>query len=186
MIAFEKVLAAVIEIGWSRLSNSDARNHAKHLFRAMEQYEVNDEWRAAAFLAQWAHETGGWRWMRELGGPSYFDRYDGRKDLGNTEPGDGYRYRGRGYCMLTGRRNYTYMGNALALPLVEQPDMAELPAIASRIAGRYWEDKQLNELADEGKFKSITMLINGGLNGFEDRKKKYYMAKRVLEREGYG
>ena len=180
MIEFDRVLSVIKATGWSRLSDADARNHAQHLYRAMEQYEVNDAWRAAAFLAQWAHETGGWRWMKELGGPSYFSKYDGRKDLGNIEPRDGYRYRGRGHCMLTGRANYAKYGKKLNLPLLDQPDLAASPAISARIAGQYWDDHGLNELADEGKFKSITMLICGGLNGWEDRKRKYEIAKRLL------
>lgn len=180
MIEFDKVYRAIEATGWSRMSPADVRNHAQHLYRVMERYEINDAWRASAFLAQWAHETGGWRWMRELGGPSYFKKYDGRKDLGNTEPGDGYKYRGRGHLMLTGKHNFKKYGEKLNLPLLEQPDLAESPAISALIAGQFWDDHKLNELADEGKLKSITMIINGGLNGWEDRKKKYEIIRSVM------
>lgn len=181
MIPVEKVGAVVLATGWGRLLLVDAHYHAYHLHAAMEMYEVDTLLRAAAFLAQWAHETGGWRWMRELGGPSYFTKYDFRKDLGNTESGDGYRFRGRGYCMLTGRYNYDIAGRKLNLPLIEQPDLAASLPAAARIAGQYWVDNGLNEYADEGKIKTITLKINGGLNGYADRKSKYEIAKGLLK-----
>lgn len=180
MIPLEKVIAVVEATGWGRLLPADAHYHAYHLHQAMEEFEIDTPLRVAAFLAQWAHETGGWRWMRELGGPSYFAKYDFRQDLGNTEPGYGYRYRGRGYLMLTGKANYEQYGRKFNLPLLEQPELVESPAVSARIAGQYWTDHGLNEFADEGKIKTITLKINGGLNGYADRKSKYEIAKGLL------
>lgn len=181
MIPIEKVIAVVEATGWSRLLSADAHYHAHHLRAVMAELAINTPLRAAAFLAQWAHETGGWRWMKELGGPLYFKKYDFRQDLGNTEPGDGYRYRGRGYPMLTGKANYEKYGKKLNLPLLEQPSLAESPAVSARIAGQFWIDHGLNEFADEGKIKTITLKINGGLNGFADRKRKYEIAKGIMK-----
>lgn len=126
--------------------------------------------RVAAFLAQLAHESAGFRYLEEIWGPTPAQRrYEGRADLGNTQPGDGYRYRGRGWIQLTGRHNYRTYGALLGLPLEAQPDLAAQPGTAARIACAYWDQRKLNALADAGDFVGITRRINGGLNGLPDR-----------------
>jgi putative chitinase len=147
---------------------------------AMAEADIVTPLRMAAFLAQTAHETGGYRWFRELGSDRYFERYEGRQDLGNTEPGDGPRYKGRGFIMITGRANYRAAGQALRLPLEEHPELAEAPEAAARIAAWYWHSRRLNRLADEGDFIGITKRINGGLNGLADRERYYARAKHIL------
>lgn len=148
----------------------------KGLVSAMFNYDIIGKNRESMFLAQLAHESGGFRWDHELGNKAYFSRYDGRKDLGNTNPGDGYLYRGRGYIQLTGRANYIFYGKKLAIDLVGKPDLAATPVVASRVACQYWVDhknkagKNCNSLADSGDFIAITRLINGGTNGLSDRK----------------
>ena len=88
----------------------------------------------AYILATAYHETGHkMQPVVERGKRSYFDKYEGRKDLGNTEPGDGFLYRGRGHVQLTGRRNYTNQGKRLGINLVGDPDLALLPEISARI-----------------------------------------------------
>ncbi len=131
--------------------------------------------RACAFLAQIAHETGGFRHLRELGDARYLARYDGRADLGNTRPGDGARYRGRGYIMLTGRYNYRAAAEALDLPLLMEPERLETPPVAARAAVWWWNARGLNRLADAGppRFAVLTRAINGGLNGLADRRARY-------------
>lgn len=135
-----------------------------------------------AFLAQIGHESGGLRFVREL---STGEQYEGRGDLGNTEPGDGVRYKGRGLIQLTGRANYRRAGQALGKPFEENPELVEEPQNAMDVAGWYWRKgsalKDLNDLADTmqvGKpmsgvnldaFTRITKGVNGGLNGLSHR-----------------
>lgn len=147
---------------------------------AMAEADITTPLRIAAFVAQTAHETGGYRWFRELGSDTYFERYEGRVDLGNVEPGDGPRYKGRGFLMITGRANYRAAGRALRLDLEGHPEIAEAPEVAARIAGWYWQSRGLNALADAEDFRAITRRINGGLNGLEDRERYYARAKAVL------
>jgi predicted chitinase len=147
---------------------------------AMQEANIDTPMRQSAFLAQIAHETGGFRWFHELGSDTYFRRYDGRVDLGNTQPGDGARFKGRGFIQITGRTNYQRVGAALGLDLIDNPALAETPAVGARIAAWYWQTRDLNALADRGAFISITRRINGGLNGLADREAYYERAKRVL------
>lgn len=96
--------------------------------------------------------------------------YGGRDDLGNTEEGDGYRFRGRGYTQLTGRDNYQSVGDALGIDLVNNPDMAKDPEIAAKVATHYWQSRDgLSEAAKKGDNREVTRLINGGTNGLADR-----------------
>ncbi|MFC4428017.1 glycoside hydrolase family 19 protein [Deinococcus navajonensis] len=137
--------------------------------------------RVAAFLAQLAHESCGFLYLEELWGPtSAQQRYEGRADLGNTQPGDGYRFRGRGWIQLTGRHNYRKFGARLGLPLEAQPDLAARPDVAARLAVAYWTDRGLNALADAGQFREITRKINGGLNGLADRERYHQLARAAL------
>ena len=150
---------------------------------AMAWAEINTFERVTAFLAQIAHETGGFKWFRELGNDSYFDKYEGREDLGNTEPGDGARYKGRGYIQCTGRYNYTRAGYDLNLDLVNQPEMAESPEVGAYIAAWYWNKHDLNRYADAGDtgaMRAITKRINGGYNGLSDRLAYWERAKEAL------
>lgn len=136
---------------------------------AMAEFEINTSKRIAAFLAQIGHETEGLRFMEELGGAAYFARYDGREDLGNTQPGDGARYHGRGLIQLTGRSNYREFGAALGLPLEQNPGIAAQVENGARIAGLYWRRRGCNAQADLDRFEAITRRINGGLNGLASR-----------------
>jgi putative chitinase len=123
------------------------------------------------FMAQLAHESGGFKHLTELGGRKYFDRYEGRKDLGNTQSGDGYKYRGRGFIQLTGRANYTEMSKKLGVDLVNNPELASTPEIATQIAAEFWRSRGLDKLAQEDNIRGITKRINGGYNGLADRKR---------------
>src|SRR5215467_14480028 len=106
--------------------------------------------------------------------------YEGRRDLGNTQPGDGKRYKGRGPIQLTGRANYRRAGKALGLDLEKDPAKAADPAVGFRVAGWFWKTHGLNELADKGDFREITRRINGGYNGLASRQAFYKKAKEVL------
>lgn len=107
-------------------------------------------------------------------------RYEGRKDLGNTEPGDGFKFRGRGLIQTTGRANYAATGEALGIDLLRDPTLLALPENAARSAGWYWQSRGLNALADLGDFRRITLRINGGTNGLADRQALYTAAQAVL------
>lgn len=151
------------------------------LNEAMDTFDVNTSLRRAAFLAQIAHESGELNFIKEIWGPTEAQKgYEGRTDLGNTEIGDGSKFRGRGLIQITGRNNYRLVGNALGLPLLFHPEMLELPQYAAMSAAWFWEIHGLNILADAGDFKAITKKINGGYNGFVQRKEFYERAKAVL------
>lgn len=137
--------------------------------------------RQAAFLAQIGHESQGLLYAREIWGPTPAQqRYEGRVDLGNVQPGDGRRYLGRGFVQVTGRANYRRAGVALGLPLETRPELLELPQHAARSAGWFWESHGLNALADAGDFVRITKIINGGTNGLAERQALWARAKEAL------
>jgi putative chitinase len=144
---------------------------------AMSEFGIDTAIRQAAFLAQVGHESGQLLYVKELASGA---AYEGRADLGNTQPGDGVRYKGRGLIQITGRANYTTCGFALELGLVEQPELLEESDNAARSAGWFWYNNQLNELADNDDFLSITRRINGGTNGLADRQVLYARAKKAL------
>jgi putative chitinase len=126
--------------------------------------------RLAAFLGQCCHESGGWRYMREIWGPTETQqRYEGRRDLGNNQPGDGHRFMGRGMIQITGRANYADMGHRLDLDLTGNPALAEQPDTAVWTACQFWKSRGLNDLADRGDTVGITRRINGGTNGLAER-----------------
>lgn len=146
--------------------------------------EINTPVRLAAFLAQLLHESAGLRYMHELWGPTQAQLgYEGREDLGNTEPGDGERFRGRGPIQITGRANYKAFGERLGLDLLGHPELAATPRVGFLIAAHFWKLKHLNLLADQGTkaaFVTITRRVNGGINGLEDRLAKWRQARRLL------
>jgi putative chitinase len=148
---------------------------------AMEAYEINTPARQAAFLAQVGHESGGLHWLVELWGPTDAQkRYEGRADIGNTQIGDGYKYRGRGLIQVTGRANYKSASAALATDLITSPEKLGQPDLACRSAGWFWQSHGLNALSDAGQFETITRRVNGGLNGQADRLALYTISQGVL------
>lgn len=144
---------------------------------AMDEFEINTPLRAAAFLAQLAHESGGLQYMEEIASGA---AYEGRRDLGNTQPGDGKRFKGHGPIQITGRANHKTYGDKLGVDLIADPKLAATKEVGFRVAGCFWKDHGLNELADQQKFETITRRINGGLNGLADREHYYARAKREL------
>ena len=144
-------------------------------------YHINTPLRLAHFLAQIDNESGGFKYLSELGGKSYFDKYEWRKDLGNTQKGDGFRFRGRGYIQVTGRYNYLTLSKDTGIDFVNNPDLlaTEVNAIVS--ACWFWSKRKLNALADKDDLVGITRRVNGGLNGLEDRRKKLAKWKAVIK-----
>ena len=96
-----------------------------------------------------------------------------KSKMGNTEDGDGYKYRGRGMIQLTGKANYEKYGKLLGIDLVKNPDLANDPAIAAQLATAYWKENNLGKAAREGDVAKVTQKINGGQNGAADREAKY-------------
>jgi putative chitinase len=141
------------------------------------EWGIDSPQRVAAFLAQLAHESGSLRYVRELASGL---AYEGRADLGNTQPGDGVKFKGRGLIQITGRANYLACGAALGVELIDTPERLEDPDLAARSAGWFWSTRKLNELADAGDFRKITRRINGGYNGWDDRLAYYERAKAAL------
>jgi len=128
---------------------------------------MQNELRLAHFLAQLVHESGSFRYMEEIASGA---AYEGRADLGNTQPGDGKRYKGRGPIQITGRANYRTFGRAIGIDIENHPEIAAIPSIGLHLACEYWKVKGLNAFADADDVTTITKRINGGLNGFADRK----------------
>ena len=159
------------------LSSSRASECLPHLERAMAEAAIDNRMRKAAFLAQLAHESAELRYFEELMDGS---EYENRRDLGNTHPGDGRRYKGRGPIQLTGRANYRSAGLALGIDLEGNPQRAADLDVGFRVAAWFWMSHNLNALADAGEFNLITRKINGALNGIESRRKYYHRALAVL------
>ena len=148
---------------------------------AMGRFQIVGSKRVAAFIAQIGHESGQLIYVREIWGPTPAQaRYEGRKDLGNTFAGDGFKYRGRGLIQITGRANYAECGEALGLDLINHPELLEQPQHACMSAAWFWASRGLSTLADAGKFDTITRRINGGQNGATDRQALYDKALKVL------
>ena len=145
---------------------------------AMSEYSI--DWtpvREAAFLAQIAHESGSFNYVRELASG---EAYEGRADLGNMAEGDGVRFKGRRLIQITGRSNYIACGDALGVDLVDEPSLLERPDLAARSAAWWWDAHGCNGIADSGDFRALTKRINGGYNGLAERLAYYERAKEAL------
>jgi putative chitinase len=166
------------------LTRKAAATYAPPLSDALEQYDITTPARMAAFIAQIAHESGELLFWEEIWGPTEAQKgYEGRADLGNFEPGDGFRYRGRGPLQVTGRANYRACGAKLGLDLESDPDLVATPDVGFRCAALFWDDKRLNLLADResaAAFAVITKRINGGLNGLAERDRYHAAARQAF------
>lgn len=158
-------------------STATLAKYVDPLNAAMEEFEINTAARRTMFLAQLAHESGGFRYVREIASG---EAYEGRADLGNVQAGDGVRYKGRGLIQITGRANYAECGAALDLDLIEHPELLETPENACRSAAWFWKARGLNQIADDGDFRKITKRINGGYNGLDDRVALLERAQQVI------
>lgn len=137
--------------------------------------------RLAHFMAQLIHETGGFHYMEEIWGPTPAQaRYEGRDDLGNDQPGDGLRFKGRGPIQVTGRANYRRYGNLIGIGLEQHPEVAAIPSIGLHVALVYWKDRNINVAADADDVEAVTRKINGGVNGLADRKAALTRMKALI------
>ncbi len=167
----------LIQIAGSYAAKDRLRELAPAMNQTLVKYEINTPRRIAHFIAQLAHESDRFRAMAEYASG---EAYENREDLGNTEPGDGKRFKGRGLIQLTGRANYRQFSQAVGEDFVANPTKLEQLPYCVLAAGWFWHDRNLNPLADQDDVVAITRRINGGTNGLEDRKDFLQKAKAVL------
>lgn len=170
-------------------SNDNMQSTVAGLARAGIGAGLNRPHRLAHFLGQLAHESQGWKYDKEIWGPTAAQRrYDTRTDLGNTAAvdGDGFRYRGRGPIQITGRSNYAAFRDWARRMDPQAPDFVSDPdaVLSDPWEGLgpiwYWETRGLNVYADADNLRGITQGINGGTNGLADRQARYVRSALVL------
>ena len=179
----------------------------KPLTDAFIKYNISTTQRQASFIGQCQHESNNFRTLEEnlhysANGlmrtwPSRFPSLDVAEQyaqnpqkiadkvyagrMGNNEDGDGWKYHGRGVIQLTGKDNYAFCGQALKLPLLDNPDLLLEPMNAAMSAGWFWNKKGLNSAADVSGWEEVTRKINGGVLGLNDRIAKINQALQILE-----
>lgn len=162
----------------AKLSDSLRLPAAQELIRQAEAAGI-EGLELAQFLAQCAHETHNFRSLKEWGKPADFRKYDIKynpqkaKILGNTKPGDGLKYIGRGFIQLTGKYNYQKAQKELGIPIADKPELLEDPKIAAQVAVWYWQHRVSPKVDDFSNTHEVTKPINSRLNGLEDRKSKF-------------
>jgi putative chitinase len=151
--------------------------HEVYLKKTAQQAGIQGQ-ELIAFLSQCAHETLDFKHMKEIGGKLDFKKYDPRfaprkaKILGNTKPGDGAKYKGRGYIQITGKYNYEQAGKALGLDLVNKPELVEKPEVAAKVAVWYWKTRVANKVDSFKDTGDVTKQINPGMKHLDQRKEK--------------
>lgn len=163
-----------------RARDEDVADFSSRLQQVMANRHIDTPLRQAHFLAQVGHESGEFRFRAEIANG---EAYQGRVDLGNLQPGDGRRFKGRGLIQLTGRANYGEYGRAIGreAELLATPELVETdPDLCVDVAGWFWAKKNLNNLADVDDLTSLTKRVNGGLNGIDDRRRLLLRAKALL------
>jgi predicted chitinase len=148
------------------------------LNKCLHTFEITTPARLRHFLSQTAHESGGGRYKEELADGS---AYEGRSDLGNTQPGDGPRFKGAGYIQLTGRANY----QAFASYIKDQNVMQGVSYVAAKYpfssAGYWWQSNRMNALCDGSpSVEAVTRRVNGGVNGLEERTMYYNRCLKII------
>ncbi len=146
----------------------------------MADRTIDTPLRQSHFLAQIGHESGELRYTEELASG---EAYEGRADLGNTQPGDGPRFKGRGLIQLTGRSNYADYGNDIGEDLLSDAGakrVSDEDGLAVGVACWFWATRGLNRLADADDLEAVTRRINGGLNCLEHRRELLLRARGLL------
>jgi putative chitinase len=150
----------------------------KDLNDCLDRFQINTPNRMCHFLSQTAHESGGLQWLQELasGGD-----YEDRTDLGNTQPGDGPKYKGAGVIQLTGRCNYQAFSDFIHDPNVMNGVGYVSTTYPFSSAGFWWHNNEMNDLCDRGaSVEQVTERVNGGFNGLADREAYYQQACQVI------
>lgn len=163
---------------------SNINRALKPLNDTLVKFNINTPLRIAHFIAQVAHESGAFQYLKEIASGAAYDTGRLAARLGNTPEadGDGQKYKGRGYIQLTGTSNNRLFDEFTGRKhdLMNHPERLEQPDLAMLAAGWYWSRNDLNNLADRDDLLSITKRINGGTNGLEDRRNYLKNAKKVL------
>jgi len=141
------------------------------------QFDVTTDLRVCHFFAQAAVETD---WFKTLQEYASGDQYENRKDLGNTQPGDGRRYKGRGIFQTTGRYNYDAAGKKMGLDLINNPQLLLEPRNAVLSALYYWQGRNMNAIADRDNIDEASRAVNGGYNGYEHRVQALNILKSTI------
>jgi predicted chitinase len=150
-------------------SLGDVKKYLPGVLKALDDQTILERFTLIAAIATIGVETGGFRPINEFGGTQYFtELYEGRNDLGNTQPGDGARYHGRGFIQITGRANYREYGRRLNIKLEENPDLGLDAKIAAQILALYFVDRGVDKAAQKQDWEKVRRLVNGGLNGWEE------------------
>jgi len=194
---------------FAQLISNNTQEWYQALVNNLPQYDINTPERVAAFIAQCAHESGGFRRLKENLNykweslrrvfPKYFPTddvaqeyahkpeqianriYGSRMGNGDESSGDGFRYCGRGLIQLTGKNNYTKFAESIGMAVEEVPTLLETYDGAVKSACWFWSSNNLNQWADAGDILTMTKRINGGTIGLEDRIKHYNHAMEVLQ-----
>ena len=164
----------------STASDARVQKYLTPLINGMAAYSINTGLRMAHFLAQLGHESGDLIYSEEIASGA---AYEGRKDLGNTQPGDGERFKGRGLIQITGRSNYTAYGKYKGKDFTTGNNNELLSTDADLAVDAscwFWMEHKLNDLADKDNLHAITVAINGGTNGLADRTAHFKRAKCLL------
>lgn len=175
----DQLSAAKLARIYPRAQAADIATFLPLLRKALARAEIDTCARVAMFLAQIGHESSELRFTQEtLSG----EAYEGRKDLGNTQAGDGVRFKGRGLLIIVGRENYQRFSTALNRPdVMTHPELvANDPELALETAVWYWTLRKLNEAADRDDLSLVTKRISGGLNGLESRRAYLKVAQASL------
>ena len=160
------------------------------MIAALDSEGIKDPNARAQIIAQAAHESGKFRYTEELGKSDYFLKYDGRKDLGNTQPGDGPRFKGRGFLQTTGRVNYQQFKDAFNVDVISNPEILGEAKYAAQSA-LLWFKKNAGKVqrlskGDWTDTKGITKAVNGGYNGLAEREHYFDIFKNDPEITGIG
>lgn len=192
-----KITPAILKEICPHISKDAANTYAPLLSDILPKWDINTAQRVQMFISQVAHESGSFKYTREIASGS---AYEGRADLGNIFPGDGKKFKGKGLIQVTGRANHQTCSLALFGDnrLLTNPDILSTPQYAVESACWFWKTKGLNELCDkpedwektivrnDGKTKTyskiqyITRKINGGLNGIFEREEFYERARKAI------
>jgi hypothetical protein len=122
---------------------------------------------AVGVISTIAVETGCFSPIKERGGPAYLTSlYEGRKDLGNDQPGDGVLFRGRGFVQITGRADYARYGQLIGRDIVSNPDLVLQPAVAAAVLATYFFERKIRAFADAQNWEMVRRRVDGGLNGW--------------------
>jgi len=159
---------------------SDSQKYLPGVLEALQDYDILDKQVLIGLLATVRVETGGFKPIHEWGGPKYYSKYEGRRDLGNVHPGDGVKYHGRGYIQVTGRANYRTYGQKLGVDLENNPELALDPEISAKILACYFKDRGVATAAKVGDWRKVRKLVNGGYHGWDVFSKYVDKAKAVI------